>query len=352
MHRNAPTHGRVAGRAAAIALTFVPVLAVVLAAAVPRVPALSSEKPAPVLSSHVSPDGQWLAVACAGRGGVAPRAWIVALDDGAVRTLDQLALVDDQIGWDASSRLRVRVLDRERGLPEMRWIDAQSGQTLETTRDRARMRAELAAGGSWAVIDERKCSDGRVAPSVTWSANGRKLELPPRKDGGCQVGAVPGIVYHAQRSGSGEVLVRHDMHSGASRELAQLERATVSWSLSADGRGVLLVETGNERRARVIDADTGMLLHGPWVVDGARWIEGADGRYLGLTRGSRRTVLDTLRDREADFGVEEGAWPRIVALDDGRFVVDDGARITLCDDDLATQRELFERSTALAVARN
>ena len=355
MNQGAPQSGR-AGVVAANARRFLPLLPVlalsgVCALGLAGVP-LPREKPVAALDYQVSPDGAWLAVSSARRGDPEARAWLVPIDDGELRPLESTVVADAGLVWDSQGRLRVQVVDRARGVPELRWLDPATQQVLESTRDRDRMRTELSAGASWASIEERKGSEGRVVHDVEWLAKKQHYEFSMRKDGSCQVSTRPGLVFHELRAGAQTLLVRRDMESGESKELTHLDAATLEWSLAPDGVGVLLLEAGTERRARVIDAEGGELLHGPWVVDEARWIEGAGSRYLGLTRGARRVVLDTLRDREVDFGADDGAWPRVVALDDGRFVVDEGARIALWSAELRPQRTLFERDLALAVVRH
>ncbi len=341
----------VRSRVAAAARFCLPLLALAGTCAFARAADPSgAPTPAKTLSYTISPDGAALAVVSGGAG-VGAHAWVVAIDDGSVLALDDAPLATSEPAWDARGYLRIQVLDRARGVPEMRWIDTRTREVIDSTRDRERMRDELASSASWAALEDKKCADGHVARSVLWIKKDRRLELE-RTDGDAQVCSVPGIVFHELKSGAERLLVKRDMASGVCKTIARLDESALDWRVSADGRGILLLESGSDRRARVIDTGTGMLVHGPWLVDSACWIDGADGRYVGLTRSTQRIVVDTLRDREIDFGAVESEWPRMVALADGRFVVDEGARIVLRDSELAPVRTLFEHEGALVVVGN
>jgi len=357
MNHVAPSCGRGASRSSALARSVAAIgLVCVLASLRPASSRSGGEPPAgerstPRIAYEVAPNGEWLVAWSREHGDGIGRAWLVTLDDGSTRSLDHLALSDGAPGWDGQNHLRVQIVDRELGVPEMQWIDVETQSVVASTRDRARMRDELdGSAASWANIERKKLIAGRVAHRVTARGGGRQFELSGGDDVDCQISTEVGVVFYSTRNGPVVELFRHDIANDDTRRFAQLDASLVGWSIAPSGDGALLVESCHERRARVIDTASGMLLHGPWMADDAAWVEGAGGRYIALTRGPRKIVYDTLRDREIEVASGGGDPPRLFALDDGRFVVESDGRIRLCDGDLRDVRTLFDRSL-LAVGR-
>jgi hypothetical protein len=317
----------------------------------PSIPPSSSVEPslpgaAASIEYEIAPDGDWIAIWTREPSNSIDRAWAVSLDSGRVRSLDHLGLAGDGLAFDPAGNLRVQVLDRSRSLSEMRWIDLDSDRVVDSTRDRLRIRREL-SDAAWATIRERRLTDGGVSYSVVRGDGEEILEVSGGRETRCVLVDRPGLVFHGSRDGAAIALVAVDFEQATERRFAQLPESTlVSWSPSSDGDGVLLVENGLERRARVIDTERGMLLHGPWLADDAAWIEGAEGRYVALTRGPRKLVYDTLLDREVVLEGYEQEWPRVIALDDGRFVVERRLRIEILDAELRPERLVFDPNHA------
>lgn len=305
------------------------------------------------LDARLSPDGRWLAVTGAHGFGDDLRCWVVPLESGVPRELHGVEPAGSQtLGWDDAGLLRLQTVDREHGVPEMRWIDVASDQVVRSTRDRDVMRAELRAGTAvWATVEERRGSDRRALRLVSWRDAGRKLELQVGAEVRFEFANEPGLGFVSSRADGVSTLTRFEVGSGATREIARSSAGTFSWTLSPDGRKLALWEQGHESRVRVIDSVHGTLLHGPWMTSSARWLDGGGSRYLASLAGERRVLFDLLRDRELDAGPAEGEWPTITALADGRFVVEDDRQVTLYDADFRRERELFIAPVELSVAR-
>jgi hypothetical protein len=126
--------------------------------------------------------------------------------------------------------------------------------------------------------------------------------------------------------------------------LLELDGSTRSWSISPDERLALVTEAERPARARIVDLRNGMLVDGPWPAQSAHWIEDDQSRYVALVSRGRRTLVDRVRDRQLDLGADEGAWPTIEPLPDGRFVVQSQQSIDLCDDELRTLRKLVAKA--------
>ncbi|MCC7013227.1 MAG: hypothetical protein IT454_11750 [Planctomycetes bacterium] len=331
MHHRTPN-----GRAALAALLCVPTLGFAL-------PTTSESGAAPKfrLEAQLSPDQRWLAVTGAHAADSDVRAWIVPLGGGDAREIESIVSNGSRtLGWDAQSHLRLQVVDRELGVPELRWIDVDSGDVVRSTRDREEMRGELrGAPASWATVEEKKAGERKLVRTVQWRDARRKIEISTQGESQFQVVAAPGIVFYSVRAANETQIFRCDVASGARREVLRSDAPVITWSASEDGFKLLLVEQGNEQRARVVDAQSGSLLHGPWMVAKAIWISGDEGRYLAATVGPRLVVIDVLRDRELDTPFE--SWPWMTALADGRFVVEDDTDVRLFDADFGLQRVLL-----------
>ena len=297
---------------------------------------------APAVEYELAPDGDWIAIWTHQSNNELDRAWAVSLVDGSVRTLDHLELACDRLGWDDDGNLRVQVIDPTRSLSEMRWIDLDTGRVVESTRDRERIRRELQPE-AWATIRAHRLGDGATAFTVVGPDGEELLEVSGDEGTRCVLADRPGIAFVSTPAGEAIHMKAVDLEHATERRFAQLAASTLLvWWPSPSGNAVLLLENGLERRARVIDSSRGMLLHGPWLADQATWVEGARGRYVALTRGPRNLVYDTLRDREIELLGYDGRWPRLVALEDGRFVLESELRIEVRDADMRLQRVLYD----------
>jgi len=293
------------------------------------------------LEWSVSPDGEWLAVSASRGRKDQYDAWLVSIDDGASRELTDVERVSPQLGFDAAGRLRLYLLDDARGLPSLVWTDPRSGDVLESTRDRARIRRELEPlAHGWARLDERKIGDVTHPRKVEWPAQRLRFELDSKRDGRLAVSDIPGIVFYSRKIGDQLRLVRRDMRTENDTTLVAEGRGLAEWSVASDGREIAVVERVLNGRVRVIDAATGSLVAGPWTGDEVEWLEGAESRYLAIRTGDQRLVVDTLRDKLLPT-VE---WRQIRALDDGSFVVEQEQQIVHFDMDFGEPRVLFQRA--------
>jgi hypothetical protein len=352
MTHRAPSAGRGDARnvlvRAGIAVTSLSVLTLLAAfrnggeASPAAVPADVARRATLPVRYSLAPDGGWVALWTRTSSNELARVWAVSVDDGRVRTFDDLELAGDSIGWDDEGNLRVQVVDPARALSEMRWIDPDTGRVVDSTRDRERMRREL-SDEPWASVQSRSLADGTTTFTVVRADGKDLLEVSGAEGTHCVVAERPGLVFHSTVSDDVVELTAVDLEHESERRFAQLAASSLlSWTPSPTGRGVLLLESGLERRARVIDSARGMLLHGPWRADEASWVEGAGGRYIALTRGPRHVVYDTLRDREVELVGHDDRWPRLIALEDGRFVLESELRIEVRDADLRLVRVLHD----------
>jgi hypothetical protein len=234
--------------------------------------------------------------------------------------------------------LQIRVRDGQRSGVELRSIDPTTGATVASERA-----SDAAATASWARVERRKSGDGHELVRIEWISRGLKFHLPAEY-GECQLGATPGIVFYAQPTAGKLALLRHDMDRGLAEQLVVLDANTRSWSVSADERMLLVTEAERPHRARVIDLRNGMLIDGPWPAESARWIDDSASRYVALVARGRRTLVDRVRDRSLDLGADQGAWPAIAPLPDGRFVIESQQSLDLCDDQLHTLRTLVAKA--------
>ncbi len=302
--------------------------------------------PAP-LEWSVSPDGEWLAVSSARGRRDQYDAWVVAVADGAQRELEEVERAAPQLSFDDQGRLRLYTLDSARGTPALLWIDPGAGSVLESTRDRARIKTELEPlTHGWARVDERRTGDSTSPRRVEWPAQRARFELDPKRDVELALSEVEGVVYYSRRVGDQLRLVRRELRSGDETTLVVEGRGLQMWRLTADGRSVALVERGIESRVRVIDAQSGALVAGPWLGDGIEWAPGGGSRHLVLTSGGQRRLVDTLLDKTHTAG----AWEHFAVLDDGRIVAEVEHEIVLLDAELREVRVLFQRPVDAAQA--
>ncbi|MBM3989600.1 MAG: hypothetical protein FJ298_01190 [Planctomycetes bacterium] len=305
------------------------------------------------LEASLSPDGRWVAVSGARGWSSDTRCWIVPLETGV-----PLEIVDAQpngaqtIAWNAAGEARVEIVNRELGVRELRWIEPATGETVRFTRDRDAIRAELrAATLEWGTVQERVTPDGRTLRNVRWTAQGSRIDLESVGQSRITLSPRAGAGFFSATRGGVTYLTRFDIVEGTQRDIVQSGALDLEWNCSSDGRKLLISEGGLEHRVRIVDARAGTLLDGPWMATEPRWIEGCDGRYFAGVRGGQRVLFDLLRDREVSMGTDEGAWPEVTALSDGRFVVENDREIALFDADFRRVRCLFHAGAETAVAR-
>ncbi len=294
---------------------------------------------APALEWSVSADGRHLAVSAArGRSGQYD-GWVVSVADGAVRELPQVERASPQLCFDGAGRLRIYTLEPERGTPAVLWTDPASGQVLESTRDRARIKTELEPlEGGWARVTTRRVGERNVARRVEWPAQRKNFELDAKRDFELALSELEGVVFYTRRVGDQLRLVRRDLRSDAERTLVAEGRGLTSWQVSRDGRAVVVAERGGESRIRVVDSETGSLIAGPWLGDEAVWAPGESARSLVVSNGAQRKLIDIVLGKQHDAG----DWARIEALSDGSYVVQIERDVLLVDSNLNERRILFQ----------
>ena len=304
------------------------------------------------LEAALSPDGRWVAVSGARGWSDEVRCWIVPVENGVpLKVADAQPNGSHTIAWDAAGHARVEIVNRELGVPEMRWLDPATGETVRLTRDRDAMREELrAATSEWGSVHERHVPDGRTLRSVRWTAEGTHIDLESVGDSRITLSPQAGAGFFTSTRGGATYLTRFDIAAGTQRDIVQSGALDLEWRCSSDGRKLLVSEGGLEHRVRIVDAQAGTLLDGPWVATEPRWIEGCDGRYFASVRGGQRVLFDLLRDREVSMGRDEGAWPEVTALEDGRFLVENDREVALFTADFRRERCVFYAPVDTAVA--
>lgn len=304
------------------------------------------------LEATLSPDGRWVAVSGSRGWSDEARCWIVPVENGVpLEIADAQPNGSQTIAWAADGHARVEVVNRELGIPEMRWLDPSTGETERLTRDRDAMREELrAATTEWGTIHERHVPDGRTLRSVRWTSEGSHIDLESVGDSRITLSPQAGAGFFTSTRAGATYLTRFDMTSGTQRDIVQSGSLDLEWRCSSDGRKLLVSEGGLEHRVRIVDAVAGTLLDGPWVTTEPRWIEGCDGRYFAGVRGGQRVLFDLLRDREVSMGRDEGPWPEVTALEDGRFLVENDREVALFSADFRRERCVFYAPVDTSVA--
>jgi hypothetical protein len=301
-------------------------------------------KPPPPLTLSVSPDEQWLAVAWIAEGATTARVWSVPLARGDAREFAKVpASGASSLAWSSDGLLRMEWVDAKQGLRELRWSDPASGKVLRATHDREEIRTTLASSnGSWATVEE-KHPGSKTVRTVQWPAEKLELDVVTLGESEFQLSPIPGVVFYSERLEDGVHLYRTEVATGSRREVARSDAPGFRWSASDDGGELLLCESGGDPRSRVIDAEQGTLIDGPWTVADTRWLQGGAGRYVFANDGARSYLIDTLRDRELSLPSEPWGW--LWPLDDGRFLVEQGGRVLACDSSLEIVETLFDART-------
>lgn len=304
------------------------------------------------LEARLSPDGRWVAVLGSRGWSDELRCWIVPVETGVQREiLDVHPSGPQTIGWDDAGHVRVQVVNTDHGVPEMRWIDVITGEVSRWTRDRQLMRDESRLQKQpWGEVSERKAIDGRTLRTVWWRETGQRAELESRGESRCELSPQPGIGFFTSTVGGVQYLKRFDCANSLHEEIVETNAIRFDWSLSADGRKLLVTERSLENRVRVLDSVTGSLVDGPWIADEPRWVEGGDCRYFVAVQGTRRMLFDLARDRELEIGPDEGEWIDIQALGNGKFVVEDDREVALYDSNWRRERALFTAPVDARVA--
>ncbi|MBL8804634.1 MAG: hypothetical protein JNN27_21745 [Planctomycetes bacterium] len=300
----------------------------------------------PVLDWSVSPDGEWLAVSAARGRQEQYDAWVIAVDDGGVRELNEVERAAPQIAFDARNRMRIFTLDSERGTPLLTWADPRSGAVLEGTRDRSRIRAELETPleHGWARVEQRRVGQITTARRVEWPAERLKFELDAKRDVELAVSSLPGVVLYSRRVGDQLRLVRRELSSAAEQTLVADGRGLTDWTWSEDGRAVAVHEQGIDSRVRVVDAQSGALIAGPWLGDSVEWAPGGGSRFLTIEQAGQRRLVDTLLGATHDAG----AWQRFRMLSDGQVIAQVEQQLVLLDAELSEVRVLFDAALPTA----
>ncbi len=304
------------------------------------------------LDAALSPDGRWVAVSGSRGWSGEARCWIVPVENGVPIEIEDAQPHGAQtLTWDASGNARVEVVNRELGVPEMRWINPATSETVRFTRDRDAMREELRASTTeWGTVHERHVPDGRTLRIVRWTSEGSHVDLESIGDSRITLSPQPGAGFFTSTRGGATYLTRFDMTNGTQRDIVQSGSLDLEWRASSDGRKLLVSEGGLEHRVRILDAQSGALVDGPWVTTEPRWIEGCDSRYFAGVRGGQRVLFDLLRDREVSMGRDEGPSPEVTATEDGRFLVENDREVALYSADFRRERCVFYAPGESAVA--
>jgi len=336
----------VLGRRAAVASTLGAVLCLGLCSFGGVGGAAGGASTVPALEWSVSPDGGWLAVSSARGRQETYDAWVIAVEDGGVRELDEVERAAPQIAFDANNRLRVYTLDAERGTPLLTWADPRSGAVLEGTRDRTRIRAELEAPleHGWARVEQRRSGQTLAARRVEWPAERVKFELDAKRDVELATSSLAGVVVYSRRVGDQLRLVRRELSSAAENTLVAEGRGLVDWAWSEDGRAVAVHERGIDSRVRVVDAASGALIAGPWLGESVEWAPGGGSRFLVIGQAGQRRLVDTLLGESHDTG----AWRSFRMLSDGHVIAHVEQQLVLLDADMAEVRVLFDVASPTA----
>ena len=266
-----------------------------------------------------SPDGRWVALTCAPERGRELGVWLVDLEDGLPRPVEggfrsnPSGLVwsdDSQLGIDFASRITGR-----------HWVDPESRAVVRVD-GAARARADRALQGGWAIVKERVQRGERVR-IVEWAARGLSVELSADEGHDAHVSRLPGVVFHSVFERNTERIFRHDLETGRADEVHEIEsdEDRSRWSVSSDG-STLWVQ--DDQRQRIIDAETGETLVGPWVSGAFTWLETEGSRFGRLETGGHIYLVDVVLDRQVYLGASGSFGAELRVLADGRFLLLDG----------------------------
>jgi len=125
-------------------------------------------------------------------------------------------------------------------------------------------------------------------------------------------------------------VLRHDMGSGATTEVATIGGLAPRWAPSPDGA---LVAITDDYRTHIVRADGGEPVSGPWPAGRATWLEPDGHAHVLLVSGGHRQVLEVYTGRRIHLGPDAGPEPDVRVLADGSFLVRCEGRLDHLDAD-------------------
>jgi len=289
-----------------------------------------------------SPDGRWVAMTCIPERGREVGVWLLGLEGGPPRAVDGgFPSRPSGLAWNDEGQLGIDFESRTTG---RHWIDPETREVV-AVEGRARARAQRTLAGGWASVQERK-QRGERSQVVEWVGEGVSVELSAEPGHTARVTALPGVVFHSERVLGIERIFRHDLASGQTEEVHQIESDHPQWSVSPDGRALWVQD---DRRQRIVDAEHGDDLAGPWVRGSLAWIEERGSRFARLETGGHEYLIDLLLDREVHLGEEGSAGTQLCVVPDGRFLLlDRDGRLDLRDATGEVLRNLIPGDEALS----
>jgi dipeptidyl aminopeptidase/acylaminoacyl peptidase len=273
-----------------------------------------------------SPDGRWVALTCTPERGREVGVWLVDLQDGQPRPVDaDFPARPSGIVWSDEGQLGVELATRATG---RHWVDPQSRAVVRV--DDALPHRDRALRGGWATFQEHK-QRGQHTLRVQWAGRDLSLELPADEHHRTRVGEQPGVVFHSVFERGTERIFRHDLETGRALEVYEIEsdQDHASWSVAPDGRALWVQD---DHRQRILDAETGDTLVGPWVSGAFAWLERDGSRFGRLETGGHVYLVDVVLDRQVHLGEAGSVGSQLRVLADGRFLLlDPGGRLDLYD---------------------
>lgn len=295
-------------------------------------PAHGSAQPSgPWTRVTASPDGRWVAVESSQGVGQRRNVRVVEVATGTSRALpfeDASCLPN---AWSTDGLLRVHT---ETTGPIVVWIDPRTLATVRTTPDHDWIEQGLADAShdGWSIRSRGRGDDGKPCNSMLWTKDGRELCFSASPLHELQTAREPGIVFESVSTSDATVVLRHEMESGATRELVRLER----WQhadVSPDGQRLLVIDahsraarTGRER-ARVLDARDGTQLGEFEAPQGCRWT-GDGHRWIQVERDGHVIVRDCEHDTVIDLGTGD-VRTRVEPLPDDTLLVQNDGDVAL-----------------------
>lgn len=273
-------------------------------------------------------DGRYMVVR-AERQSFGQALWFVDLAEGTFTQWEQGEPTGSPLRW-TDGKLVTEVL-RE-GRRELVSIDPSSG-AFERVEDSG-------AKTPWATVTMRSLASGRRLLEIEYTEQGTKFELPSL-DTRFQLTDLPGVVFYSIPEEKGELghdapairVMRHDMNSGTTVEVATVGGEDPRWEPSADGKVVAVVD---DKRARMVNPEDGSTKFDPMPAGRVTWLEN-EHSHLMLTAGGHHYVLDLYSGQRLRLGEESGEQPRVRVLNGGGYLVSRGGGL----DHLDKQGELI-----------